>query len=434
MPPNFGFKAKRIIQKAADRLKTLFQFLFTAIIRCGQATSCTTVLRFSKTKAGIQNEPRDNQFLPLVDACIQLYTSISNAFPWWPDHWKHGDWVKTGCLAPVMLFINSHKSIWMCYWSRGSVLLLHFAVGLPVKNFPQGFVQLLTTNQNVMYFCQIWNPTTITHKQLHNLCRKKGVLLHFSNEFGFHVFLQQMLCIKTPKKYCFQFNWKTNWFLSGKYPKKYVEWSNKISFVLNLRKPIPKFPEFCVSWCPLPIPKYFQNAHLFVMRGGSVAYNFSEIIYIMKDFIQNSRILKYYAVSMLSFKTRRDVFFRFLFFSCFVFLAFPCVFLLILDIFLSFCKIVLWLVAFSSLFFFLFLAVPCFNLLQSLFRTVGVPASACFRVPPPPDNVLLHLLLEKKVLLLLHIRWRAAWKESLLFIVVVDEVDGAGSCGRQRQP
>lgn len=81
MPPNFGFKAKRIIQKAADRLKTLFQFLFTAIIRCGQATSCTTVLRFSKTKAGIQNEPRDNQFLPLVDACIQLYTSISNAFP-----------------------------------------------------------------------------------------------------------------------------------------------------------------------------------------------------------------------------------------------------------------------------------------------------------------------------------------------------------------
>lgn len=132
------------------------------------------------------------------------------------------------------------------------------------------------------------------------------------------------------------------------------------------------------------------------MRGGSVAYNFSEIIYIMKDFIQKSRILKYYAVSMLSFKTRRDVFFRFLFFSCFVFLAFPCVFLLILDIFLSFCKIVLWLVAFSSLFFFLFLAVPCFNLLQSLFRTVGVPASACFRVPPPPDNVLLHPLLEKR--------------------------------------
>lgn len=71
---------------------------------------------------------------------------------------------------------------------RGSVLLLHFAVGLPVKNFPQGFVQLLTTNQSVMYFCQIWNPTTITQKQLHNLCRKKGILLYFSNEFGLHVF------------------------------------------------------------------------------------------------------------------------------------------------------------------------------------------------------------------------------------------------------
>lgn len=155
----------------------------------------------------------------------------------------------------------------------------------------------------------------------------------------------------------------------------------------------------------------------------------------MQDFIQKTEYINI-MLSQCCYSKQGGMFFRFLFFFslfCFVFLGFPCVFLLILDIFLSFCKIVLWLVAFSSLFFFLFLAVRCFNLLQSLFRTGGVPASACFRVPPP-DNVLLHSLLENKVLLLLHIRWRAAWKESLLFVVVVDEVDGAGSCGRQRQP